>query len=284
MLQDAMLKLDAGNAAGARTVLEEHLKNAPADIRALELLAQSYAAQGQTATAVRRIREHAAAYPKLAGVQHALGVWLQRTGAKAEARVAFQAAKAADAALWSSDVALAAIDLADNDLAAAKTRLQPLIDHPRAGIQARALLATTEDRMHNPDAVIAHYRKILEAQPDNVLALNNLAYTLSEQANSPDEALKYAERAKELAGDNATVDDTLGWILYRKGMHARAVPYLQNSVKRQPNAVRHAHLAMAYAAQGDTRRGFDHLQAAIKLGGSSLPEVQAAQNALARSR
>ena len=39
------------------------------------------------------------------------------------------------------------------------------------------------------------YRKVAEAQPGSAQALNNLAYLLSEVANKPDEALKYAQQA-----------------------------------------------------------------------------------------
>ena len=55
----------------------------------------------------------------------------------------------------------------------------------------------------------------------NLFALNNLAYALA--MADPDEASKLAQRAAELAPDNATVQDTLGWVYYRKGNYTMAL-------------------------------------------------------------
>ena len=48
------------------------------------------------------------------------------------------------------------------------------------------------------------------------MALNGLAYLLAE-TRQPDEAIKYAQKAKELAPDSPAVDDTLGWTYFQKG-------------------------------------------------------------------
>jgi Tfp pilus assembly protein PilF len=267
----------------ARASLEEILRDYPEEIRALDVLARSYTVYKQPAVALRRIREHAAAHPKSAHVQHYLGIWLERNGALAEARAAFGAAKAADATFWRADLSIAAMDVTQQKFDAARKSLLPLLSHPDAWLQARTLLAAVERSSGNLTAAVEHYRKLIELQPDNVFALNNLAYALAEYANSPDEALKIAERAKELAPDNPAVDDTLGWVLFRKGIYTSAVQHLENSVKRGPTATRHAHLAIAYAARGDRQRGLEQLQAAIKLN-QTAPEVVAAQKLLAAAK
>jgi tetratricopeptide (TPR) repeat protein len=283
LLQSAVLKMDSGDMEGGRAAAEEVLKQSPEDMRALDLLTRSYVAYGQTAAAVRRLRSHALAYPKSAVLQHHLGVWLIQNGSIAEARSAFQAAKAADASFWRADLALAEIDLAENNVGEVRQRLQPLLSHVEAKTEARIALASVEHKAGNRAGVIEHYRKAIAAQPDNVTVLNNLAYALSEDTESRREALKFAQRAKELAPENATVDDTIGWILYRNGMYAQAVQHLENAVKREANAARHAHLALAYAARGDKDRGRVQLQAAMKLD-PALPEIAAAKSALSVTR
>ena len=53
---------------------------------------------------------------------------------------------------------------------------------------------------------------------------------LSVRMNSrPDEALKYAEQAHELQPQNPNFSDTLGWILYRKGLYSAAVKHLESA-------------------------------------------------------
>ena len=81
------------------------------------------------------------------------------------------------------------------------------------------MLAEIELQAGNSAAAIAQYRKVLEKDSRNLMALNGLAYLLADQANQPDEALQYAQQAKELAPNNAAVDDTLGWVYYCKGLY-----------------------------------------------------------------
>ena len=73
LLQDATMKLDQKDYAGARKSIEEALGKTPEDVRALFVLVQSYEAQKQTAEAVQIMREYALKQPKSAAVQQYLG-------------------------------------------------------------------------------------------------------------------------------------------------------------------------------------------------------------------
>jgi Tfp pilus assembly protein PilF len=79
----------------------------------------------------------------------------------------------------------------------------------------------------------------------------------------PDGALKYGQQAMELAPDSAMVQDTLGWIYYRKGVYERAVQYLQTAVTKEPTPRRQFHLALSYIKQGDKDRGRNLMQSAL---------------------
>ena len=116
--------------------------------------------------------------------------------------------------------------------------------------------------------------------PANVVALNNLAYLLGAQTGQFDEALKYAQQVKELAPDNKGVDDTIGWIMYRKGLYRSAVKYLESAAEGPPDPVVRYHLGMAYVKLGD-KRGEATLRAALK-SAPELPEARMAQQLLGR--
>src|ERR1035438_4357857 len=108
---------------------------------------------------------------------------------------------------------------------------------------------------------MARYRAIIQIDGKNVSALNNLAYTMA--LTDPDGALKYGQQAMELAPDSPMVQDTLGWIYYRKGIYLTAVQYLQTAVSKDPTPRRQFHLALSYIKQGDKERGRDLLQTAL---------------------
>jgi tetratricopeptide (TPR) repeat protein len=161
---------------------------------------------------------------------------------------------------------------------AANTLSQVLAQNPQ-NVPGRLLLASIDDARGNRAAAIDGYKKILETQPANVLALNNLAFDLSKSDDQLDEALKYAQKGVELAPDAPSVENTLGWILYRKGLYSMALPHLERAATKEPSALRVCHLAMVYLEMGDQEHGQQSLLAAMKLN-PNLPELKDAQRLL----
>ena len=72
---------------------------------------------------------------------------------------------------------------------------------------------------------------------------------------TPDQALTLAQRATELAPEDPGVQDTLGWIYYRKGLYSMAVRYLKTAVEKGPNPRRQFHLGMSYLKVGNQATG-----------------------------
>jgi tetratricopeptide (TPR) repeat protein len=125
--------------------------------------------------------------------------------------------------------------------------------------------------MDHQDEAIREYRVVLDLDGSNIFALNNLAYSLA--TSDPDVALKYAQRAAELAPDNAAIQDTLGWIYYKKATYSTAVTYLETAVKKEPTPRRQFHLAMSYLKSGNRDLGQKTLQLAIQQD-PKLPEKE----------
>jgi tetratricopeptide (TPR) repeat protein len=61
------------------------------------------------------------------------------------------------------------------------------------------LVADLEEKAEAYDAAIARYRRVLELQPANVVALNNLAYALAARRGQPAEGLPDARKAASLS-------------------------------------------------------------------------------------
>jgi tetratricopeptide (TPR) repeat protein len=95
-----------------------------------------------------------------------------------------------------------------------------------------------------------------------------------------DEALKYAQKAKELAPERADVDDTIGWVMYHKAAYPTAVQYLEKSASREDEALTNYHLAMAYFMAGNKKKAKLTLEKALKQN-PTLPEAGIAKNVVA---
>jgi len=85
------------------------------------------------------------------------------------------------------------------------------------------------------NAANKEYRKVLTLSPRHPLAANNLAANLADGGGNLDEALKFAQIAREAAPEDPNVGDTLGWIYYRKGLIGSAYPLIADAAEKSRN-------------------------------------------------
>jgi Flp pilus assembly protein TadD len=109
-----------------------------------------------------------------------------------------------------------------------------------------------------------YLERVLQSQPNNPVALNNMAFYLAENGGNLDEAQRLAQRAVQKAPAEANFSDTLGWIYVKKNMHGAAAQIFRNLVEKQPNnSTLHYHLAVALMGQGDSGGAAYELRAAL---------------------
>ena len=88
--------------------------------------------------------------------------------------------------------------------------------------------------MGQKDAAIASYRLALEYEPDDPLAMNNLAWALTEKGVEPDAALSLAGEAVRLKPDRPEFWDTLGLAQRKKGHYLQAASAYFHALKLDP--------------------------------------------------
>jgi len=109
------------------------------------------------------------------------------------------------------------------------------------------------------------YERALRLDPENIVALNNLAYMNAETGGDLDMALRYAETAKRKEPRNPQIDDTLGWIYVKKNLNDNALVIFRSLVKQQPaNATFRYHLGVALAQRGDVEQARQELNEALR--------------------
>jgi putative PEP-CTERM system TPR-repeat lipoprotein len=263
IIQDAVLRIQQGDYLSARTDAEEAIKNNPEDVRGPRLLADTYVAQKQPAKAEERLQAMVAAHPQSPALANLLGQWyLNDNRNLPAARQAFERALAADPKFLAADIALAEVDYQEGRLDAARQRLLGLAAADPKNITVLLMLGTVAGETGDQEEALRRYRAAVAVDGSSVMALNNLAWTLA--SSDPDVALKYARQAAELAPDSATVEDTLGWIYYRKEIYGTAVTYLETAVAKEPTPRRQFHLAMSYLKSGKRDLGQKTLQLALR--------------------
>lgn len=156
---------------------------------------------------------------------------------------------------------------------AGKFAAQWIKDHPQDPtlIEVRAEQA---QQQKDYGAAVSGYKRVLEINPDNIAALNNLAWVLTEQGKP--EALEYAERAHRLAPFNPNILDTLGWTAARTGDPKRGAQLLKmaSALAPQENEIR-LHLAKALMDAGDKAGAKQALTELSKLDKDSPLRIEA---------
>ncbi len=141
-------------------------------------------------------------------------------------------------------------------------------NNAQAFLNKALLLEATGKKTEAHDA----YNKVLVLQPENALALNNLAYLNADSGKNLDQAMTFAQRAKQKAPDNPDVSDTLGYVYYQKNLNSEALRIFRQNVQDHPqNSMFHFHLAMALLKQGDKEGA---RQEATKALTNAVPEQQ----------
>jgi tetratricopeptide (TPR) repeat protein len=283
LFQDGLLRLYRHDLAGGRKSLKEVLKLQPQNWRALQALADSYLAQGKNADGTAVVRQYTAPFAQSAEAQNLLGRWLLRTQDFAGARLALESAKrvAAPAEATTIELALAEVDVAEHNLDSARNRMTTVLGKDASNVPAIFSLAQIEDQAGRKSEAIKYYDRVLQADPSNVIVLNNLAYLLVDTGTDVDRGLQLAQKAQELAPDDPTVNDTIGWAYYCKGLHKNALEYLSKAAENGTPR-RKSHLALAYIKTGERQKALILLDS-VRKEDPSLPEIQTALSMLRQS-
>jgi len=148
----------------------------------------------------------------------------------------------------------------ETDLAL-KVLTQYLEQHPDDEL-ARLKLASGYQQSNRPKLATNHYETLLEKHPDNLAALNNLAWI---HQLDGDIGLEYAEKAYNLSPKNPDISDTYGWVLIQTGHVQHGLEILQQTVNIAPGKpdVRY-HLAVALEKNGKKDQSIKELKRLLR--------------------
>lgn len=234
------MKLQAKKPDEAMALAREQQKRSPKD-------AAGYRMEGEVEAAAQRWDASAAAFR--AALQH------QRDGATAvKLHAALTAGgKTAEADRWASDWAK---------------------ENPKDGIFVFYQGDVAMARNDYPTAE-ARYRTVLQLQPNNALAMNNLAWMLARQGKPGGVAL--AEKANSLLPDRAPLLDTLSLALEADKQLPKAIEAQLRAIQLEPADTNLAlRLAKLYIKSGDKARAKTELEALAKLGDKYAGQAEVA--------
>lgn len=126
----------------------------------------------------------------------------------------------------------------------------------------QALLAAQLDRF---DVLEDNLSRILEADPNNAMALNALGYTWADRNENLEQAADYIDRALAMRPDDPAIMDSKGWVEYRLGNLETAEQWLRRAAEAYDNDEVAAHLAEVLWVLNHREEARQWLQHALEL-------------------
>ncbi|TAM12301.1 MAG: tetratricopeptide repeat protein [Nevskiaceae bacterium] len=290
-----------GRYAATRQALATILRAAPGDEKALLMLARTELLTNQSQDALKtldhihsvpparmaeiefyrgRAAEQLRDYPAaLEHYDHCRGSALEAPARVRQAVVLGAQGKLEEARMTLHALAAALPDQASDAVSAESALLLNAgRTHEALAVVATALEATpgdedllyqqalVQDRLGNTRQAVATLHRLITAHPHEVRYLNGLGFTLAEHGASAtlDQAQQLITEALRMAPEDPSVLDSMGWVLYRRGKAAQALPYLTQAYALFNDPEVAAHLVTVLTATGDHRAAGQMLARALQ--------------------
>ncbi|MDG1943915.1 MAG: PEP-CTERM system TPR-repeat protein PrsT [Halioglobus sp.] len=169
---------------------------------------------------------------------------------------------------------------ATGDVATAGNALQAWLTIHPTDIPVRMALAEQLILQKKPSAAEAQYRNVLKNDPNNIVALNNLAWSI--RTKNPQKSLEYMHRAATIAPDFPDILDTLAVIESLNGNHDAAILSIRRALVGAPNdlSMRY-HQAEIEANMGATDEAISSLEELVAQDADEFAERAEAKKLLA---
>ncbi len=274
--QLALLALIRNDLPEAGRQFEQAWELEPQSKLLLEGALKVYLAERQPERADAFLEKQIGSHPKDALLYHELAQVLLLEKKRPEAISALKTALSLNPGMPDSSILLADQYASDDK---AQDAFQVLEDALRRNPQDASLLLRAGmifEKLNRWTDARKAYEQVLQLDPDDAIAKNNMAWLIMEHGGNMDVALNLAQQAEEKLGDNSQITNTIGWVYYQKGVYQTAWQYLKESAEKdQKNPLFQYHLAMASWKLGRRDEARQALVNALKLD----PNFQQAQEA-----
>lgn len=218
LLNQAMAEMQAGNPVQAEFWYREMRAGYPRDTRWVMGLVSALDVQNKTAEALKVARETQPMFGKSATISLMIGQLLAKLDRVPEAMAEYQVALRDSTSQAMTATVYAWIgsgyqQLEQIDEAIAAHRKSKELSG-RASFPLAWLLGGKGDY----EGEVREYRAVLRENPDHPSALNNLAYAWAVRGENLDEALAFSRHAVALQPRISVMEDTLGWVYFKRGM------------------------------------------------------------------
>ena len=251
---------------GAGQELDRALALDPQDVEALTArvtidLRQKHAAEGRA-----RLARAMAANPKNSAVLVLAAKFESTAGDLAAGEKYFRKSVEVDPSNLDAYRMLGQMFISQRRLDDARLEFERLAARQPSDPGPKTMVGVLLDLQGKHDAAAKVYESVMKIAPRAGVAANNLAFIYASRGTNLEEALQLAQTAKQQMPANWEVDDTLGFVFYKKGLPDLAISPLVGCVEKAPKEPTcHYRLGLAYAKIGEKDKAAKSLETALAL-------------------
>ena len=265
----------------ARVAFDRALALQPSSAEALAGIMAIETAGKQPAQSVANVQGYLEKMPETAQRHYLAARTYSAAGDMQQAEASVRRAVAMDPGYIDAYHLLARLYIQQGRLDQAQQEYQRIAAQRPNDVSAHTMVALILQSQQKDAEAKKAYEKILSIDPRAVVASNNLAYLKAEEGVELDRALSLAQAAKATRPDHPDVNDTLGWVYYKRNLPTLAIDPLEQSVKADPgNPIYRLHLGLAYWKAGHKDKARTTLESALKIS-ASFPGSDEARKVLA---
>jgi tetratricopeptide (TPR) repeat protein len=264
--QRAMLSLAQEKHSEAEGLIRRIYEAGDRSPRVLTAWAETYAGRSQYDAALKLLREKATG-PANPELERSIAAITARSGRYPDAIRLYEELLAKEPGAADLHLRLGeAYQLGGQSEKAAAAFQKAVQLQPGDAVPSNAL-ALTQIALGKRAEAQELYRQVLAKEPDNAIALNNLAFLLADEGKDLDKALEMAARACRLAPAVTGFKDTVGWIYLKQQKTESAIQVFKSLVRTAPESATYRyHLGSALLAKGEKQAAKEALEEALKRG------------------
>lgn len=123
-------------------------------------------------------------------------------------------------------------------------------DHPDLDYTRATLLESAGQTRK----AVAEFERALKLRPEDPQLLNALGYTLADRKQRLADAERYVRKALAISPDSPAIQDSMGWVLYRRGRTEEALPILARAWQNSADAEIGSHFGEVLWSSGEQSR------------------------------
>ena len=259
------LQVRRNNRPAAMNSFEHALELAPGNLEAIGGLIALDTQSKDLTSARRRIDAELARQPDSVELLALSAQVYMVAGQNDKAEESLRRAVGADPRFATGFALLAQLYLKQHRLDEARTEFEGMAKRDPRAAGPRTMVGVILETQGKREEAKKWYEATVAEISNAPVVANNLAYIYAEQGTNLDVALQLASSAKQQLADSPDVNDTLGWVYYKKDLPAMAVRPLEEGLSKKPDspAILY-HLGLTYAKIGEKAKARDALSRALK--------------------